>query len=39
MNDRVYKRLSPLVRDFEERLGFGQMKPLDGFRLYQEQEQ
>ena len=39
MNDGVQKRLGPLVRDFEERLGFGQREPLSGFRLYQEQEQ
>jgi len=39
MNDRVYKRLGLLVRDFEERLDFGQRKLLGGFRLYQEQEQ
>jgi len=39
MNDRVYKRLGPLIRDFEERLGFGQREPLGGFRLYQERGQ
>jgi len=39
MNDGVYKRLGPLVRDFEERLGFEQRESLGGFRLYQEQEQ
>jgi len=39
MNDHVYKRLGPLVRDFKERLGFGQREPLGGFRLYKEYEQ
>jgi len=39
MNNRVCKRLGPLVRDFEERLGFGQKEHLGGFRLYQEREQ
>lgn len=31
MNDSVQKRLDPLVRDFEERLDFGQRKPLGDF--------